>query len=477
MSIDPKTTILVVEDSPPLVVAYQEYLRDEPCQVSYVDNGKAALSFIQKTIPNAILLDLGLPDMNGMEILKHVNQHQLNTAVVVITGHGSVDVAVEAMRNQAFDFIEKPFDARRLIVTLRNALQHQRLKKIVATYQENFGRDRYYNFIGASLPMQAVYRIIDSAASSKATVFITGESGTGKELGAEAIHKKSQRQDKPFVAINCAAIPNNLIESEIFGHVKGAFTGAVNERQGAASLANEGTLFFDEIGDMDLDLQSKLLRFVQTGTFRKVGGTKLEKVDVRIVCATNRNPLIDIQEGRFREDLYYRLHVIPIAMPALREREGDVLLIAREFLKKFAREENKNFKEFSPETEAILLRYDWPGNVRQLQNVIHNIVVLNEGSQVVPEMLPEPLNSLSKNPSMMTPPQKATSQSQATPQTRLTIPSDAPIRPLWLVEKETIEHAIELCEGNIPKAAALLEISPSTIYRKRQHWESYKKNG
>ncbi|MDY6992058.1 MAG: sigma 54-interacting transcriptional regulator, partial [Pseudomonadota bacterium] len=237
MSIDPKTTILVVEDSPPLVVAYQEYLRDEPCQVNYVDNGKAALSFIQKTIPNAILLDLGLPDMNGMEILKHVNQHQLNTAVVVITGHGSVDVAVEAMRNQAFDFIEKPFDARRLLVTLRNALQHQRLKKIVATYQENFGRDRYYNFIGASLPMQAVYRIIDSAASSKATVFITGESGTGKELGAEAIHKKSQRQDKPFVAINCAAIPNNLIESEIFGHVKGAFTGAVNERQGAASLA------------------------------------------------------------------------------------------------------------------------------------------------------------------------------------------------------------------------------------------------
>ncbi|MEK8017059.1 MAG: sigma-54 dependent transcriptional regulator [Candidatus Parabeggiatoa sp.] len=481
--IDPQMTLLIIEDSPTLVVAYQEYLREEACHVTYVDTGTDALAHIQKKVPDTILLDLGLPDMNGMEILKYTNEQQLPCLVVVVTAQGSIDIAVEAMRYKAFDFIEKPFDGQRLLVTLRNALRHQRLERALEKYQEKFlERKQYYGFIGASSPMQVVYQIIENAASSKATVFITGESGTGKELCAEAIHKRSPRCKKPFIAINCAAIPKELMESEIFGHVRGAFTGAVNERQGAAFQANSGTLFLDEIGEMDLDLQSKLLRFVQTGIVQKVGGSKPEKVDVRFICATNHDPLVDVQEGRFREDLYYRLHVIPITLPPLRERENDILLIAREFLTKYTEEENKPFTGFAPEIEAILLHYDWPGNVRQLQNVIRNIVVLNDGEQVTRDMLPAPLNKeLHKNRlgSIMAISQKNPEQTNSI----VSFPSNAEmtknniqtIRPLWQVEKEAIVQAIEFCDGNIPKAAASLDVSPSTLYRKRQSWENNKK--
>lgn len=479
MKINSQTTLLIVEDSPTLTFVYQEYLRNEPCEVTYVDTGEAALAYIQQKVPDAMLLDLSLPDMNGMDILKHIHQEQLPCAVVIVTGHGSIDTAVEAMRYKAFDFIEKPFDGQRLLVTLRNALRYQVLARTVERYKESFERAQYYDFIGASPPMQAVYRIIDSAAASKASVFITGESGTGKELCAEAIHKKSPRQDKPFIAINCAAIPKEIMESEIFGHVKGAFTGAVRDREGAAFQANGGSLFLDEIAEMDLNLQSKLLRFIQTGTLQKVGGSKLEHVDVRFICATNRNPSIEVQEGRFREDLYYRLNVIPIYLPSLREREGDILLIARKFLEKYTLEENKTFTSFATETEIILNRYHWPGNVRQLQNVIHNTVVLNNGQLVTPEMLPTPLKELVNQqysmPEVVTNPPVSVKVDQqpnsSAADTTLTAANTLP-RPLWLVEKEAIEYAVAFYKGNIPKAAASLEVSPSTIYRKRQNWET-----
>jgi len=312
--------------------------------------------------------------------------------------------------------------------------------------------------------MQAVYRIIDAAAPSKATVFITGESGTGKEVCAEAIHKQGQRRKAKFVALNCAAIPRDLMESEIFGHVKGAFTGASSDRQGAASQADGGTLFLDEVCEMDLDLQSKLLRFIQTGTFQKVGGNKVESVDVRFVCATNRVPLDEVNEGRFREDLYYRLHVVPLHLPPLRERGDDIIEIAKQFLTAYSEEESKNFKRFSPESEVIFRRYDWPGNVRQLQNVIRNIVVLHDQEIVEKSHLPPPLDSVLAG-------QKPAEPPQSKPEVEAEIESNTVIRPLATVERETIETAIAICEGNIPKAAALLEVSPSTIYRKKQAWD------
>jgi two-component system repressor protein LuxO len=236
--------------------------------------------------------------------------------------------------------------------------------------------------------MQAVYRTIEGAARSRASVFITGESGTGKELAAEAIHKASPRANKPLVALNCGAIPRDLLESEIFGHVKGAFTGATENRIGAARQADGGTLFLDEIGEMPLEMQVKLLRFVQTGSFQPVGASRPEKVDVRFVCATNRDPLAEVEAGRFREDLYYRLYVVPIELPPLRERGDDVLLIARHFLRQMAKEEDRAFRGFTPETEAAIRRYPWPGNVRQLRNVIANIVVLHDAEWVEARMLP-----------------------------------------------------------------------------------------
>ena len=458
-----KPTILLVEDSVALAEVYVAYLRDEPYVVRHVADGRSTLAELDHAPPEVLLLDLKLPDMDGMDILRHVHREQMPTSVVIITGHGSVDLAVDAMRYGAFDFVEKPFDAKRLKVTLRNALEHQALSDLVDRIKEDFQRERYHGFIGGSLAMQSVYRIIDSAAPSRATVFITGESGTGKEVCAEAIHRQSPRRAAPFVALNCGAIPRDLMESEIFGHVKGAFTGAAAERIGAAGQADGGTLFLDEIGEMGMDLQTKLLRFVQTGTFQKVGGTKLESVDVRFVCATNRDPLQSVAEGRFREDLYYRLNVIPIHLPPLRERREDVLPLARHFLSRFGTEEGKIFSGLAPEVEAVLLAYDWPGNVRQLQNVIRNVVVLHRGGQISVDMLPAPLNAMKQPPALV----------PVTTSTAPAAPLDAaPLKPLWLVEKEAIERAIAHCGGNIPRAAALLEVSPSTIYRKRQAWLS-----
>jgi two-component system repressor protein LuxO len=459
-----KPKVLMIEDSPALAEVYRSYLRGEPYRVIHVADGRSGMAELEKDPPAALLLDLKLPDMDGMEILKHIHDRQIPTSVVIVTGHASVDVAIDAMRFGAFDFIEKPFSAKRIKVTLRNAVDRQHLNTLVERIREDFQRDRYHGFIGSSLAMQAIYRIIDSAAPSKATVFITGESGTGKEVCAEAIHRQSNRRDAPFVPLNCGAIPRDLMESQIFGHVRGAFTGATRDRQGAAEHANGGTLFLDEIGEMDLDLQTKLLRFVQTGTLQRVGSTELVKVDVRFICSTNRDPLQEVAEGRFREDLFYRLHVIPIHLPALRDRAEDILLLANHFLGKFAQEEHKAFRALAPEVEAAFIEYAWPGNIRQLQNAIRNVVVLYDAEQVTVEMLPPPLNRVATGRTATVP--AATKSAQA---------SESPrqgIRPLHAIEKEAIERAIELCGGNIPRAAALLEVSPSTIYRKRQAWQS-----
>jgi len=459
-----EANVLLVEDDPTMARLYVEYLKDEPFQVTHVETGKNALKEIRTTTPQLILLDLKLPDMNGMDILKSIKKENISASVVIITSSGSVNTAVEAMREGAADFLLKPFNAQRLIYTLKNCNELMELTQIVESIKEDFGRDEYLGFIGSSLPMQRVYRIIDEAGPSKASVFITGESGTGKEICAQAIHRKSPRRDKPFIALNCAAIPQELMESEIFGHVKGAFTDAVSEREGAASLADGGTLFLDEICEMDLNLQAKLLRFIQTGQFQKVGGSEIRKVDIRFVSATNKSPWEQVEEGNFREDLYFRLHVIPVHLPRLSERDQDIMEIGQHFLKVFSDEEGKSFSGFANEAERIMLTYSWPGNVREMQNIIRNIVVLNSGEEVTAEMIDDLTQGqtvLYQNKSIEHSYAPAP-VSQISPQT---------LKPMWMIEKETIEQAMKFCSNNVTQVSAALEMSPSTIYRRIKEFE------
>jgi len=468
--------ILMVEDSASLSAMYKAYLSADKYHISAVESIGRAHAVLGAFVPDIVLLDIELPDGNGMDFLQEIMTLERPPQVIVMTAHGTSSMAVEAVRLGAFDFLTKPFDAARLQVTVDNAAATLELGNKVSELA-HLQRDHYGSFIGRSAVMQSVYKTLDSLAQSSATAFIVGESGTGKELAAEAIHRYSKRSEKSFIAINCGSIPGELMESELFGHVKGAFTGASTAREGAVSVANGGTLFLDEICEMDLELQKKLLRFIQTGTYRKVGSDKLEEVDVRFVCATNRDPLREVREGRFREDLFYRLHVVPVRMPPLREREDDILLIARQFLKDFSEREEKSFKKIDTDAEERIRRYPWPGNVRQLQNTLHRVIVLNQGEAITAQMLPDSVvngHIESEDDPIST---GATAAISPTASKKIA-PEAAPhqqrreqIEPLWLVEKRTIKHAIDICNGNVNQAAGLLEVAPSTLYRKLQSWK------
>ena len=467
-----KANILIVEDSITLSKTYELYLKTLDCNLVVVATGEAAMEQLVSTRLDIILLDLKLPDMDGFEILQHIRQENLSASVIVITAHGSVATAVEAMQKGATDFLLKPFNADRLLTTMRNALEIRRLKRLVAQFADRKNKQTFQKFVGESPPMQAVYHMIEDAAPSRASVFVIGESGTGKELAADAIHQLSPRASKPLVALNCAAIPANLIESEIFGHKRGAFTGATENRQGAATRADGGTLFLDEICEMPLDLQSKLLRFIQTGQFMRVGDNLTQTVDVRFVCATNRDPWLEVENGNFREDLYYRLHVIPVTMPPLRDRGEDVIQIATVFLRQFALEENKDFKELSEDCKQRLLSHRWPGNVRELSNVIHSAVVLNNGDILEAAMLPAMSSRSVATPASLS----GTALSTGVPGSGPAMVAVADmtrtsILPLEKVERSTIERALIITGGKVHEAAKHLEVNPSTLYRKLKSWK------
>ncbi len=383
--------------------------------------------------------------------------------LIVLSSAGSVSLAVEAMRRGASDFLVKPVApemlARRLLARLNDPAPRERgdaMPKAAASAD-------FEGFVGRSDVMKAVYAQIERVATSRAPVFVSGESGTGKEVAAEAVHARSRRAKGPFIAINCAAIPRDLMESEIFGHVRGAFTGATDDRPGAAELASGGTLFLDELCEMDMGLQAKLLRLIQTGELRRVGDSHVRPVDVRFVCATNRDPQAEIAAGRFRQDLYYRLHVLPIALPPLRQRAGDVIRLARAFLARFSAEEGRAFEGFAPEVELRLALHDWPGNVRELQNVLRRIIVLNDARFVTVEMLPDEMTrsrEAARHMPVMDPAPGRIERRRSA------------IEPLWVQEQRIIEEAVAACGGNTARAAAALGISASTIYRKRQAWAS-----
>ena len=449
-------SVLIIEDVAALAQTYASFLALERVSLTIATTGFDGLRLITEQPPDAVLLDINLADIDGLSVLREIKRRQLPFEVVVITRDGSIDLATDAMREGAFDFVSQPCTVDRLRVTVRNALKRRALSKTVELLNDEYGRDRFCGFIGRSSAMQAVYGLIQSAAPSRATVFLTGESGTGKEVCAEALHRLSKRSQGPFVPVNCAAIPNDLFESELFGHSKGAFTGAITARSGAAMRADGGTLFLDEIGEMPPAFQAKMLRFLQTGQVQRIGDDRAHSVDVRIVCATNRDPRADVAAGRFREDLFYRLHVIPIELPPLRHRADDVLLLARTLLERFASDDSRQFTGFEPEAEEALLRYAWPGNVRELQNVVRKIVVLGHGPKIGFDMLPNEVRS-----------------SNEAIDARLDGPPadcghSGPITPLDEVVDRTIISAIAYYQGSIPKAASALKVSPSTIYRRLQ---------
>lgn len=441
--------ILIVEDSLPLAAVWTRFLADQGMSLHFASTGGAAREALELDgPPAAILLDLGLPDMDGFDILRHVQAARLESAVVVVTGNDSVDSAVAAMRLGAADYLTKPVSGERLRSALRDILGDRRRRSREVL---DIGAGCRHGFIGESPPMRAVYRAVERAAQSRANVLIAGESGTGKEICATAIHALGPRAAGPFVAVNCGAIPAELVESEIFGHRRGAFTGALADRPGAARLADGGTLFLDEICELPLALQASLLRFVETGVVQPVGSGRAEKVDVRILAATNRNPAEEVAAGRFRADLYYRLQVLGIEMPPLAGRGEDVLLIARAALARYAAEEGRHFVGFTAAAEAALAGYAWPGNVRELQNLIRAIVVFHDGAQIDYGMLPQCVRDAAQR-----------HETDGSDRRRA--------GGLAAVERRTIEAAISHCGGDVRGAARLLGISASTIYRKRSRW-------
>jgi DNA-binding NtrC family response regulator len=379
--------VLIVDDDAASRRLLEVRLRPLECDVATAGNGEQALTLIRKDVPDLVLLDLQMPKVGGLEVLRALRKDGINIPVVVITAHGSIETAVEAMKEGAYDFITKPVDGNHFDIVVRKLLEREGLKKELELFSEDADK-RYRLVVGKSLKMNEAVETAKKAATSKATVLLLGESGTGKEIFARAIHNWSERKTQPFVAINCVGLSRELLESELFGHEKGSFTGADQLKKGKMELANGGTVFLDEIGDVSQELQTKLLRFLQEREFDRVGGVRPIHVDVRIVAATNRDLDVAVKEGRFREDLYHRLNVVPIMLPPLRERREDIPALARHFLQRFANEVKKTLSGISEAALGKLSAYDWPGNVRELANVIERAVVLGQGLEIAPHDLP-----------------------------------------------------------------------------------------
>jgi two-component system, NtrC family, nitrogen regulation response regulator NtrX len=375
-----KPLILIVDDEPGVRSALSGVLRDEGYQVEAVDSGEACLDRLTRAAFDVILLDVWLPGVDGLATLARIRERQLDVPVVMISGHGNIESAVRAIKLGAFDFIEKPLSLEKTMLVVRNALRQRRLEAENRALRARV--DRHLQMIGESYAMRQLREQVAMAAPTNGRVLIYGDNGTGKELVARTIHALSRRRTGPFVEVNCAAIPEELIESELFGHVKGAFTGAVGDRRGKFEVADGGTIFLDEIGDMSLKTQAKVLRVLQEQVVEPVGGTSGVRVDVRVLAATNKELTAEIRAGRFREDLYFRLNVIPISVPPLRDRADDIPLLAEHFMAGFAREYGRRMKTLDASAVAALADYPWPGNVRELRNVIERLIIMVPGDSI-----------------------------------------------------------------------------------------------
>lgn len=374
--------ILIVDDEKGILSALSGVLEDEGYTIATAESGSEALKKIEKDTPSVVLLDIWLPDIDGLEILKEIRNTRKGVIVIIMSGHGTIETAVRATKLGAYDYIEKPLSMERVTLLIRHAIQQQRLELENVQLRRKF--EKWEDIIGESPSMHHLKEQIRIVGASNSRVLVTGENGTGKELVAHSVHLASPRAGNLFVAVNCAAIPESLIESELFGHEKGAFTGAISVQRGKFELADGGTLFLDEIGDMSLNTQSKVLRVLQEQEFQRVGGNRNIKVDVRVITATNKNLSEEIKKGTFREDLYYRINVIAIHVPPLRERREDIPLLAKHFLSQIIREQGLREKALTEEAAELLMGYDWPGNVRELRNLMERVAIMAQGGRILP---------------------------------------------------------------------------------------------
>ncbi len=450
----PKNSILVVDDDKNILKMIEINLRKEKAyEIRTTTNGEACLKLIRESMPDLVLMDIQMPGIDGLETLKRIKEIEQFVPVIMMSAHGTIEKAVESMKLGAYDFISKPFASDRLLVTVSNALINSSLKKEVDELKRELKtRYQFKNIIGQSGVMQDVFRSLEKVMNSNVTVLIQGESGTGKELIAKAIHYHNlQRANNPFVAVNCSALPDSLLESELFGHEKGSFTGATGRRVGKFEMADGGTIFLDEIGDMSQVTQAKILRALQEKEFERVGGNEIVKVDTRVISATNKNLEQAVKDGEFREDLYYRISVFPIKMPPLRDRRDDIPILAAHFMTKYAQQENREeLDQISPEGLELLMAYHWPGNVRELENAIERAVVLATPPEIGAKDLPPAIRTIGE---------------------KKIYESDNKLST-WIekLEEDALRQALLECEGNISQTAKKLGIGRATIYRKAKKY-------
>jgi two-component system nitrogen regulation response regulator NtrX len=455
-------SILIVDDEDAILSSLSSILQDEGYDVTVAKSGNDALKIYTTDPPDLMLLDIWMPDMDGLETLRRVRELAPTAQVMMMSGHGSIETAVKAIKLGAYDYIEKPLSLENVTLRVKHALDQYRLEQENRSLRTKV--QRKFELVGQSPAMQQLRQLIETAGPTNSRVLIGGENGTGKELVARAIHLQSARADQPFVAVNCAAIPETLIESELFGHEKGSFSGATSMKRGQFEQADGGTLFLDEIGDMSLSTQAKVLRALQEQQFTRVGGTKLLKVDVRVLAASNKDLLKEIEKGSFREDLYYRLNVVPIVVPPLRERREDIPLLIRHFLKLHSEEQGLRMKEITPEAMNVFQHYDWPGNIRELRNLIERLMIMVPGPVIDTAQANLSLQVRPSGSSAQTAAAGAVAPPSANPLFAQSFDSLRDARNAF--EKEYISRKLREHHWNISRTAEDLKIERSHLHRK-----------
>lgn len=442
-------SILIIDDEKNIRRSLDMILTGEKYKVQTAETGKEGIAACKKSGYDLVFLDLLLPDINGIEVLKEIKKVRENIVVVMMSGHGTIENAVESLKFGAYDFIEKPLTKEKVLVETKNALEHSTLKEENRKLRQKISGK--YEIIGSTPEIRDIKEQILKIAATNVRVLVLGESGTGKELVARAVHSNSSRKDHPFIQINCAAIPEELIESELFGSVKGAYTGSVSDREGKFSLADKGTLFLDEIGDMSVRVQAKVLRVLQEGEFEKVGGEKTVKVDVRVLAATNKDLKEGVANGTFREDLYFRLNVVPIMVPPLRKRSEDIPVLVQHFIREYCSDNGFKVKKISPEAMKILSNYDWPGNIRELRNIIERIIIMS-GEEIEESDIPGHLTN--REPVFSRKVNFGKSLKEVKEE----------------VEREYISYMLEKNEWNISKASRDLGIERTNLHKKINYY-------